>query len=31
MKTLTDRFDELQAVVDNPVAQLEGFIRSGKR
>lgn len=31
MKTLTQLFDELQAVVDNPVAQLDGFIRSGKR
>ncbi|TPW90796.1 2-hydroxyacyl-CoA dehydratase, partial [Proteus mirabilis] len=31
MKTLTQLFDELQAVVDNPVAQLDGFIRSGKK
>ncbi len=29
MKTLTQLFDELQAVVANPVAQLDGFIRSG--
>ncbi|GKX56724.1 r-phenyllactate dehydratase small subunit [Leminorella grimontii] len=31
MNALTDIFERLQAVVDNPVKQLDGFIRSGKK
>ena len=31
MKTLTELFDELQAVVDNPVAQLEVLFAVAKR
>ncbi|MEQ4924370.1 2-hydroxyacyl-CoA dehydratase subunit D [Proteus hauseri] len=31
MNALTEMFEKLQAVVDNPVAQLDGFIRSGKK
>ncbi|QAV22677.1 2-hydroxyacyl-CoA dehydratase subunit D [Proteus hauseri] len=31
MNALTEMFEKLQVVVDNPVAQLDGFIRSGKK